>query len=106
MKYTFPKLPFTYIHTLIYSHTHIQLQFYTYMHAYSCTASQLGAWISFEHTVSLQQGQSIYIYKKKNMQSLIYNIICVLTVLLCIHTNSFFSEKVQEVKFIKGYFVF
>lgn len=40
------------------------------------------------------------------MQSLMYNIICVLTVLLCIHTNSFFSEKVQEVKFIKGYFVF
>lgn len=35
-----------------------------------------------------------------------YNIICILTVLLKIHTNSCFSEKVQEVKFLSFVYVF
>lgn len=35
-----------------------------------------------------------------------YNIICILTILLYLHTNSFFSEKVQEVKFIKVIFLY
>lgn len=35
------------------------------------------------------------------MHLLIYNIICILTILFFTHTYLFLSEKVQEVKFIK-----
>lgn len=35
-----------------------------------------------------------------------YNIICILTILLYIHTNSFFSvRKPRTIKFIKVFFV-
>lgn len=100
MSVTFPTLPFT--HTHLYTHTAAGL----YKHA--CT--QLHSWpirvLDLFETYSFSTSEGhLYEIKEKDMHSPMYNIICILTILLYIHTNSFFCDNVQEVKFIKVIFL-